>query len=209
MTIWKTGFAALVLACAASASTAATVSYTEGARALVDGSTKLSDVPGSAGAAYDVITNDGGALGGSFDVGDIVRLYGRVVGGVDSYTFKAVTNFRIEFLFGGYDLANGTNISDSGFVSTTAAEKTATFRLTDTASGDEQSTVYTTDITGGSPVIFTGGPGTYVFAIDGRGDQGRPVGLYDIKITAVPLPASAFLMLAGLAGIGLVSRRRA
>jgi len=206
--MWKTGLAALILACAASASSAATVAFTEGARPRVDGTVKLSDVPSSAGGAYDVITNDGGVLGGSFDVGDVVRIYGRIVGAVDSYTFEASTHFTIKFIFGGYDLANGNSVGESGFVSERVAEKTATFRLTNTGTGDQQSTVYTTDITGGDPLVFKGGPGTYVFAIDGRGDQGRPIGLYDLKITAVPLPASAFLMLAALGGVGLASRRR-
>ncbi|MEM9344366.1 MAG: VPLPA-CTERM sorting domain-containing protein [Pseudomonadota bacterium] len=204
---WKIGLAAMALACTAGVADAATVAYTEGARPRVEGTTKLSDVAGSASGAYDVFTNDGGALGGSFDIGDVVRVYGRVVGGVDTYTFDTSTDFTIRFIFGGYDLANGGSVNESGFVSETVAEKTATFRLTNTDTNDIQTVTYTTDITGGNSFIFAGGPGTYLFSIDGRGDQGRPVGLYDLRITAVPLPASALLMLTALGGVAVASRR--
>jgi hypothetical protein len=59
-------------------------------------------------------------------------------------------------------------------------------------------------------VFYT--PTTNVFAraffydVDGHDDQG-PI-LDNVKITAVPLPAAAWLMLSGLAVLGAVARRR-
>ena len=212
MSILRTGVLALALAFAATSALTATVGYSEGSRPQVAGTIDMGDTSSKESKAFDLVGNAGGAFDGGFGAGDSINLHGRIVSSVDNFKFTATSSFVIEFIFGGYDLANGGSVSASGFVSQTKVEKMATFVLKNMADSSTVSTVYTTDITsadgnGGSAMIFAGGPGSYIFAIDGRPGPNTPVGLYDVRISAVPLPASVFLMFAGLCGLGLLKRR--
>ena len=154
----------------------------------------------------------------AFYVGDAglndIEIYGRIVDSVDNFlfAFSTSTEFVVEFIFGGYTLDGGGFISDSGFVSEGNAEKTATFSLLD---ADNMFAVvdtedYTTDVTSGDATIFSGAAGNWVLQIDGSGAHapGAGVGLYDIRISEVPVPASALLLMAGLGGLGAMRRRK-
>ena len=72
---------------------------------------------------------------------------------------------------------------------------------------------------GGTSLIFSGlAGGLYTFGVNSGAATPNGVALYDIRIStvsasppvsSVPLPAGLPLLLAGLAGLGLVARRRA
>lgn len=197
---------------AGTTASAAVIGFTEGTRDRVEGTTRLSpkDTSSNPANAFDLSTT--GSLGL-----DSFQIYGRIVDAVDTFAFgfSSGSDFQVSWIFGGYNLHEGsTPVADSGFVSEVAdAEKTATFSLLDADNGFAvlQSMSFSTDITAGPESIFSTGAGNYVLKIDGSGpinSPGRGVGLYDIEISAVPLPASAFLLLAGVAGLGAVSRRK-
>jgi hypothetical protein len=190
---------------------AATVGITEGTRDLVDGTSRISgpDASPLPGGAYDL---DGlGTLGP-----DTFEIFGRIVDSIDNFSFgfTAASSFDISWIFGGYDLAGGGFVAESGFVSEGISDKTATFRLLEDLGGGSFSLVdfadFTTDVTSGPEVIFSAGPGNYVFQVDGSGSNasGSGVGLYDIRISAVPLPAAGWLLLAGVGGLVAVRRRK-
>ena len=63
---------------------------------------------------------------------------------------------------------------------------------------------FMTEVTHGDSFIFSGGPGTYTFSIDGAGGGA----LYDIQFTAVPIPAALYLLLGGSGFLGLFGRRK-
>jgi hypothetical protein len=192
----------------ASAASAAVIGYTEGTRPLVAGTTAI--------PSTDTSPNPSGA----FNLGAVgpntFEVYGRIVDSRDNFRFgfNSATGFALSWIFGGYDLAAGGFVSDSGFVSEApAAEKTATFKLLDADNGFAvlRSATFTTDVTSGTELIFSAGAGNYVIQIDGQtppNNAGSGVGLYDIAISAVPLPASALLLIAGVAGLGVAARRK-
>ena len=175
---------------------AATIGVTEGNRAQVAGTDKIGDVfiPGALDG-YDFGNLDSNAI----------ELYGRVTRAADAYLFQFTTSsaFSISFLFGGYDLENGGSVSESGW--TGVDGKKAIFSLTDGVGSILESKEYTADYTGGVAEIFSGGPGTYGLLIDG---SGRTESLYDLRIEAVPLPATGLLLIGGIAGLGAIRRRR-
>lgn len=194
-----------VLSVAATASTAATVSYTEGNRATVTGSTKLGDVKG-VNRAFDI---------GDLSAGDTVSLYGRMVGAVDAFAFSTQKRADISFIFDGYQTAAGAARA-SGFVSLGASANTSVFRVLNAANPTEvvaertfSSGLLSAFDNDDTDLIFSVGPGDYLFEINGRGqgNTGRTAALYDVEISAVPLPASSLLLLGGLGALGAMRRK--
>jgi hypothetical protein len=157
-----------------------------------------------------------------------------------AFEFTTVGAFEIAFDLDGYDVyktgdsdpGDGSNIetvSLSGLVTqgdipgesngNSTADKEVKFSLF--KNGTLQSDTFrTSNIVDGASeaerVLFTGdAAATYLLRIDGAGGPNTPndngiAALYDINITAtpVPLPAGAVLMLSGLAGLGVMRRRR-
>ena len=192
---------------------AAVIGITEGTRDLVQGTTAVSstDTSSNPADAYDF-----GALGSN-----TFEVYGRIVDSIDNFAFgfTATSAFEISWIFDGYNLdSDGSFVSESGFVSEAANdEKTATFRLLQETSPDVFVQVgadqdYTTDVLAGDePLIFSGLAGSYVLQIDGSGDNapGSGVGLYDVQLSAVPLPAGILLLGTALGGLGIARSRKA
>ncbi len=209
----KTILAAVVAAAsiAGTSSFAAVIGFTEGTRDHVQGTQQLApkDTSPNPANAFDLDT--AGTLGQ-----DTFEIFGRIVDSVDNFAFgfSATSTFNVSWIFGGYNLeSDGSLVNNSGFVSEGNANKKATFKLLDANNGNSvvQSIDFETDVTSGPAVIFTAGAGDYVIQIDGSGSVNAPgngVGLYDIEISAVPLPASALFLLAGVAGLGAVARRK-
>lgn len=190
------------------------VGLTEGTRDLVFGTTQL--------APQDTSPNPANAFNldtlGSLD-DTTFNIFGRIVDSVDNFAFgfTATKGVDVSFIFDGYFLDDngsmGAFVADSGFVSENGpVEKTATFKLLD--ANDSFSVIEmltrTTDVTSGAPLLFSAGPGSYVLQIDGSGahSAGQGVGLYDIQISAVPLPAALPLFLTALLGLRFVGRYR-
>ncbi|MEP0049531.1 MAG: VPLPA-CTERM sorting domain-containing protein [Roseobacter sp.] len=203
-----TGALALAAVVTTTAS-AAVVGITEGTRDLVNGTIAASprDTSSNPNRAFDLDTL--GSLGA-----DSFEIYGRIVNAVDNFAFgfSSTSAFDVSWIFGGYTIdAGNVDVSASGFVSEGAAEKSATFNLLD--ANDNFSVVetltVTTDIIAGDALLFSAGAGDYVLQIDGSGsNRGPGVGLYDVSISAVPLPASSLLLLIGIGGLGVVKRRK-
>lgn len=176
---------------------AATVGFTEGKRDRVAGTTVISPTDATNTApGFDLGTV------GLTEKFDTIDLYGRIVNAVDVFSFTATSAFRIDFIFGGFDLYNGGSVSQSGFIAE-SRDNTSEFALDVLAPvpGHVGDFDLTTDVFGGTSLIFSGDAGTYQFALDGTGGAAR----YDIRISAVPLPAGLPLMGAGLALMGFVA----
>jgi len=179
---------------------AATVIITEGNRGLVAGSTTYSpiDAPGEE-PGYDLETI---GLNEAFDT---IELHGRVVTDTDFFHFTAKSSFVMDYIFGGYDLQDGGSVAESGIVAEGTQGSTITLSLINT-SGTGTSSIFSlpTNITSNESLFVTNAPGDYILSFAG---QGVPV-LYDIRITAVPLPAALPLMAAGMAIMGYFGWRR-
>lgn len=198
---------AAALSLGVTAASAATVRISEGSRAPILGSIDLGDVRGAPTGAYDT---------GTLGAGDSLELYGRIVGAVDTFAFTSAQSFTVSFLFGGYETAKGV-VRASGFIGTGTRDNTSVFRLLDATDPSRMiaertytSSILSEDGNGGTARIFAGGPGSYLFQIDGsRQGNGGNAALYDIEISAVPLPASALLLLAGVGALGAMRRMKA
>lgn len=201
--------AVAVIAALPTLSSSATVGITEGIRPLVAGTTAVPTTDTSANPANAFNLDTLGTLGP-----DTFEIYGRIVDSVDNFAFgfSSTSTFKANWIFGGYSLASGAFVSDSGFVAQGNTPKTATFNLLDADNGFSVVSTLTapTDITSGPSLLFSAGPGNYVLQVDGSGANaaGNGVGLYDIRISAVPLPASALLLIFGVGGLGAMSRRK-
>ncbi len=209
MTFLRLTAAAAALLVGTSAS-AATFIFTEGNRATIDSST--------------VVTNDGTGTGdtaggppgfvlGTLNSGDDIELHGRIIEIDDRYTFTATAGFNLEWIFGGYQIGGVQVDQDrSGFSGVPApgpGDNTSDITLTNLGTLDVTSGTFTTDINQTNTMdenIFAGrfAAGTYELFIDGGGPFDA---LYDIRISAVPLPAGAVLLLTGLAGLRLARRK--
>ncbi|PWJ15036.1 VPLPA-CTERM sorting domain-containing protein [Jannaschia seohaensis] len=211
---FRTLLATMVAALAFSgAASAATLKVTEGNRALVNGTVAVAD-PGPVGVNL-----------GTVDGINVAESYGVLVAGQDGYTFVSTAlTASIDFVFGGIQTVAG-NLNSGLITSIDAGDnegpKTITFNL---YSGNTNggtlldTTSRTGDVTtladnGGTTSIFSGlAAGSYYFEILGNGD-GRAT-TYDITYTGVgeaspvPLPASALLLIGGIAGLGFARRRK-
>lgn len=177
---------------------ATTVGFSEGVRDQVAGTTVINPV--------DVPSMGGFDLGSLAAVGDSISIHGRIVNAVDAYTFTSATAFNVEFIFGGVALEAGGMTDSSGFVLDdigSDANNTSDFSLQLGMDAALMQTL-TTEITGGESLIFSGGPGTYSFIIDGSGGGA----LYDVRISAVPLPAALPLLLGGMGLLGVFGRKK-
>lgn len=190
----------------ASAASAATYGVTEGWRDRVADTVRLRDVASDKNSAYDF-----GALGAD----DVASVHGRLQHAVDSFAFTATANMTIGFITGGLDLHNGGTTSESGFVSENALVKVGSFNLfTESVAGSGvfdllvSSATYSTDTAGGANLFTATAGRNYVLSIDGSGQDRRYAAHYDIRISAVPLPATALLLMAGMGGLASMRRRK-
>lgn len=203
------------------------VTFTEGTgqnRALVEGSVDLDDAPdGSPG--IDLNFYNGGA---AFDNGDVVQLHGRIVGATDLFifTFESSVDFDIMFDFDGYDLEGGGSVAAgySGLIDqkvvndlsdvTSTGGKKVKFSLLDSMGGLVDSEEFITNVTSlttsDSDIFMNIAAGSYSLIVDGSvGTQTNKKALYDLKISAIPLPLPGLLLLGGLGGLALARRRKA
>ncbi|MEH6405412.1 MAG: hypothetical protein V7750_18720 [Sneathiella sp.] len=196
-TLFKSAAIALAIGFVSMTVQAATISYTEGKREQVAGTTVVSPTDANnAPPGYDL-----GTIGFG-EANDTIDLYGRIVNAVDVFSFTSNSAFRIDFIFGGFDLENGGSTSESGFIAENNDNSSDfTLNILAPSIGSVGATTLATDITSGISFIFGGDAGTYQFALDGTGGAAR----YDIRISAVPLPAGLPLMGAGLALMGFVA----
>ena len=169
-------------------------SWTEGLRDQVAGTSLVPTVDVPTATPFD--------LGTLTNPGDYITLHGRIVNVVDPYTFTSnAPAFKIEFIFGGVELEGGGLLKPTGFVAETKVPSEAKFAL---SPGSSKS--ISTDVISGIPLIFASNEmGTIDFVIDGTQGLSGP-GLYDIKITAVPVPAAVWLFGSVLATLGLFRR---
>lgn len=217
--------AALALAYAGAAS-AATLTVTESNgqnRALVAGSEDLEDAA-DAGGGFDLnALNGGGVFGG----GDDVQIHGRIVSSMDQFSFEFSTGFNLDFDFDGYALDAGGTVAAglSGLVDqdvvvnasdpvTVSSGKEVTISLTDAMMNVVASQTFNTNVsslTAADANIFSNiAAGLYTLTIDGTSGSATDVAaLYDIKVSAVPLPASVLLLMGGLGGLAAARRKRA
>ncbi|MEM0950258.1 MAG: VPLPA-CTERM sorting domain-containing protein [Pseudomonadota bacterium] len=232
--IGKLGIALVALVVAATSSSAATYTWTEGNgqnRKLVAGSTDLEDAnPGSPGFELNALafggTQDDAA---AFGFGDSLQIHGRIVSSQDTFSFKFSFNsaFRVLFDLDGYELADGLSSSIgteleplSGLVDQVARrgnpsdelgdEKAVRFILSGGAGPDQVRVFETNVLDGATPFIFGGEAGTeYVLTVDGNVQPTRNIdALYDLRIVAVPLPAAGLLLLGALGGLAAFRRHK-
>lgn len=180
---------------------------TEGTRPTVLGTQNINgDTKGPNG--FELMTLDA--------VGETIDIYGRIVGAIDFFQITSETSFRIDWIFGGYQTGTDNapvNVADSGFVRESGGNNAVEFSLLG-AGGPflPIANPYTTNITsladnGGTSRIFDAlGAGTYVLKIDNINPDDPA--LYDLRITAVPLPAGVVLLLSGLGIMGAARMRR-
>jgi len=185
---------------------AATFGYTEGLRHTVDDTTHIT--------SPDVPASPPGFSLGTLGADDVFNIHGRIVNSNDVYEFIADSSFRIDWIFGGYDLetedpfdseVRSDNNGISGFVARPEGadgSDMAIFLNGVAADGNN----FMTNITSGPSTIFgTQAAGTYTLLLSGINQRDA---LYDIRISAVPLPASSLLLLAGLGGLAAMRRRK-
>lgn len=217
--------AAIALGATAATAASYTFQYTEGMRDLVKGSIALSPEDASpAIPGFDI---------GTLNAGDKVAVHGRIFNNIDTFTFTATTRVKVKWILDGYILDKDDSLVDlSGYVAAKReAPGVSNFVVDDTVGAPIGITAMTFDEDSdglglvpavGSPFsaeisaragsddkIIALAAGTYTFKLDGKSTGSTHDALYDIKISAVPLPAGALLLLTGLAGLGIARRRKA
>lgn len=207
MVLRTVGLGALALSLMSSVAAAATIGFTEGVRPQVAGTTQVAPTDAAnSPPGFDLTSS--GALGVADDENHIINLHGRIVGAIDVFEFTATRNFEINFIFGGYDLQNGGSETESGFLREgPGGSNSSIFTLTDLGTLISQTTTpspLVTDIIAGDSFLFAGGPGTYSLSLDGQGQAA----LYDLRLTAVPLPAALPLFAGALGLFGFLGWRR-
>ncbi|MFC3301365.1 VPLPA-CTERM sorting domain-containing protein [Parvularcula lutaonensis] len=174
---------------------AAIVSFTEGARPLEPGSTKLGDASASPNG-----TDLDAGLGGSVDRGDIINLFGRIVGSEDVFNFTAGNSFD-------FNLIPAPSGNSAGVTPERGpSPHQIFFKFTNT-----DTNIVTTFVANASTPVGTLGTliaGNYILELDMDPDNRRRVALYDIQVAGVPVPGALPLFVAGLAGFGAMRRRK-
>lgn len=162
---------------------------------------------------------DGAALGdvrGIRAFGDITGktagIAGRIVNGVDRFSFTYNTRFNLDFVnlldtagghidgcegFDGSDCSVGSRNNEPG--------RTAIFSLNNGVD-PVLSAEFTSSIAAGTSIFSNVAAGTYTFTVDGI--TGRAGSAYDVAISAVPVPAGFPLLFSALGLAGLFSRRK-
>ncbi len=190
---------------------ASTVTYTEGGRDPIAGSIYIPDWKANNPDGY--VLGEGSAVGTTAGEWHRMNLHGDIKRGYDRFAFTSTEAFAVIFNFDGYETGSGS-VPISGLVSLSSDPNTVIFSLSGFAP-----TSFTTSVTGGSSLLFWGGPGDYVFDIDGGDTAGlanydlsimavNEKELAELRAAAIPLPMTANLMLASLGVMGLVARRR-
>lgn len=196
---------------------AAVTNFTEGTgsnRPLIIGSIDLEDAaPG--GAGFDL---------GTLGAGDTFGIYGRIVSSVDrfSFDFSSASAFDVSFDFDGYETVDGTvaqgwsGLIDQSVVnagtdpSTTGGGKGVRISLFQGLT-EVVSQSYTTNVVFGavSSIFSNIAAGEYTLVVDGSvgPNKSRPA-LYDLQVTAVPIPAALPLLAGGIGLLGVAGWRR-
>ena len=181
---------------------------TEGTRPTVTGTVNIGgDAAG---------TPEGFSLSSLTAAGQSIDIHGRIVGSIDYFNFTSTTSVLIEWIFGGYSTAGGF-VPNSGFVleGSSGGNTVDISVYTPDSSGVKIGALanpYSTNITstagnGGTDAIFALlAPGSYTLEIDNSSPS--KAALYDIRVSAVPLPAGVVLLLSGLGVMGIARMRR-
>lgn len=215
----KIVLAACGLFLGASAASAASVGYTEGFRGLVDDTTQIGFGEANDSDSPFMLTDP------ALSAGDSVELYGMIRGDADHYSIQSGEDFDLSFLFGGYSYSSdfsGPGSSDTSglqFGSSNAgdmielklfSQDDGTGALTEVFAKTYSNSVISAADAGGASLIFHATAGSYVLVVSATSDASAT---YDLRVDAqsvaeAPLPAALPLLVASLAGLGFVSRRR-
>ncbi len=181
---------------------AATLKVTEGTRATVDGSDNHYTDADNSPDGYSL-----GTLGVGAGEYSNIDIHGRIVGKADYFNFTAATDFVVEFIFEDV-FVNSVEIL-SGFVRENGGNNASDFTL-DLNGGSVGSLSFLTNIVAGdNSFLFSGTAGTlYTFGVDSTVVTPNAAATYDIRISAVPLPAGGLLLLTAIGGLGLSQRRK-
>lgn len=229
----KVFLAVAALALSSSMVSAMTFTITEGNnqnRRTVVGSTDIDVDSNGNGINLDALSPS------AFGRGDVIGIYGRIVSAVDkfTYTFSSDVGFNVGFDFDGYEVFSSGKDGPTEFVdeglsglvdqsvvlsgdpdnANDSSDKKVIISLENTGTDEIISKTFYTNVTSVTAVtasIFADlVGGSYKLTIDGRqgGDAKNVAALYDLRISAVPLPAGVILLLSGLGVLGVARLRR-